>query len=89
MVNQFEDPEVLSSKIVFFQYTKKMINSQHRITDQSLTFLFLGRFWRGCFMIQCFLSLLKTTWYLKNQSEFKPGDSYIDHLLSITQDIFV
>ena len=37
-----------------------MINNRYRIIEQSLSFHFLGKFWKCCSITQCFLSLLQT-----------------------------
>ena len=40
------------------------------------------------YLTKCICFLMKTTYYLTNQSCFRPGDSCINQLLSITHEIY-
>ena len=69
-------------------FIKKIVAKSNQITDQYHYYQFEVKFLKKSYLIACKSSSLKMTYYKKNQSGFRPGDSTINQLLSITTEIF-
>ena len=59
-----------------------------KITVQFLYFLSVEKFLKDSYLMKCLVFFLANNLLAPNQSGFKPGDSCINQLLSITHEIY-
>ena len=87
--------EFLSLSLFLLEWKKGNIVQIHKKGDTQCSknyrtyryFPFVGKFWGNLFFDKMFQFFIKNKPIATNQSGFKPGDSCINQLLSITHDI--
>ena len=74
-------------RLMWFQYTKKEINKTWKTTFQYLCFLSLEKYLKEYCKIN-YEFFTENNLISPNQSGFKPGDSCVNQILSITHEIY-